>query len=66
MYSRFKTRETFVSLVSRAKSSVTNGALKSSEIQILEETNQCKTVKLFQILKVSVCLSFSLKDSKYI
>ena len=55
-----------MSLVSRAKSSVTNGALKSSEIQILEETNQCKTVKLFQILKVSVCLSFSLKDSKYI
>ena len=44
MYSRFKTRETFASLVSRAKSSVTNGALKSSEIQILEETNQCKTV----------------------
>ena len=35
MYSRFKTRENVLSYVLRAKSGVTNGAVKSSEIQIL-------------------------------
>ena len=44
MYSRFKTRENVLSYMLRAKSIVTNGALKSSEIQILKESNQCKTV----------------------
>ena len=46
MYSRFKTREKLLSYVLRVKSFVTNGALKSSEIQILKESNQCKTVYL--------------------
>ena len=54
MHSRFKTQEHFLSYVLRDKSSVTNGTLKSSEIQILKESNQCKTIffKSFKYLFV--------------
>ena len=36
--------------------------MKSSKIEILKASNQCKTVHFLKILQVSVCLPFTLKD----